>query len=67
MEKLEAAVKQAEEDRVVARMIYADVIDEGGDKNGAKQMQIESMAIQMNVPLEQVKELLNRPEQKKNP
>ncbi|MBP9094337.1 hypothetical protein KBI23_25190 [bacterium] len=67
VEKLEAAVKQAEEDRVVSRMIYAEVLDEGGDKNGAKQMQIESMAIQMNVPLEQVKELLNRPEQKKNP
>lgn len=62
--KLEAAVKQAEEDRVVSRMIYAEVLDEGGDKNGAKQMQIESMAIQMNVPLEQVKELLNRPGQK---
>ena len=48
-------MKQAEEDLVVSRMIYAEVLDQGGDKNGAKQMQIESMAIQMNVPLEQVK------------
>jgi hypothetical protein len=67
VEALQGAVKQAEEDRVVSRMIYAEVLEEGGDLNGAKQMQIESMAIQMNVPLEQVKELLNRPDLKKTP
>ncbi|CAN5527578.1 hypothetical protein BH11CYA1_BH11CYA1_05790 [soil metagenome] len=61
---LQGAIKQAEEDRVVSRMIYAEVLAEGGDAKGAKQMQIESMAIQMNVPLEQVKELSNRPDKK---
>lgn len=67
VEALQRAVKQAEEDRVVSRMIYSEVLEEGGDPNGAKQMQIESMAIQMNVLLEQVKELLNRPDLKKTP
>ena len=61
---LQEAIKQAVDDRVVSRIIYSEVLAAGGDIKGAKQMQIEGMAIQMNVPLDQVKDLSNRPDRK---
>ena len=46
-------VGAAAEDPVVARMVYADMLEQGGDKAGAKQMNAESMALQLGMTIEQ--------------
>ncbi len=60
VQEMQTAIAQAAGDRVSSRMIYAEVLAAGGDQNSAKRMMMQGMAIQMDVPLEQVEELMKR-------
>jgi len=58
-EKLESAA----EDPVITRMVYADMLEQSGDKAGAKQVQAESMALQMGMTIEQFQQLQQQQKQ----
>jgi hypothetical protein len=51
-EALKAKVGEAAEEPVVARMVYADMLEQSGDKAGAKQAQAEAMALQMGMSID---------------
>lgn len=57
---LQAGLSQAMADRVDSRMIYEQVLLQGGDKAGAQRMFMEHTAIQMGVPLNELDELMKR-------
>ncbi|GEM_PF-743531 len=64
VQEMQTAIAQAAEDRVASRMIYAELLAAGGDEPAAKRMMMQGMAIQMDVPLEQVEELMKRQQPK---
>jgi hypothetical protein len=66
MEKVKALqdkMEAAAEDPVVARMVYADMLEQSGDKAGAKQVQAEAMALQMGMTIDQFHQLQQQQKQ----
>lgn len=57
LQALKQKVGEAAEDPIVARMVYADMLEQAGDKAGAKQAQAEAMALQMGMTIEQFRQL----------
>jgi hypothetical protein len=57
---MQAGLSQAMADRVDSRMIYEQVLLQGGDKSGAQRIFMEHMAIQMGVPQSELEELMKR-------
>jgi hypothetical protein len=49
---LKAKVEATAEDPVIARMVYADMLEQGGDKAGALQATKEATALQMGMSIE---------------
>jgi hypothetical protein len=58
--EIEKAGEVAIEDRVMSRMVYADVLDAANDKAGAKNMRMEGLAIQMSGGEPDVEEQLKK-------
>ena len=50
-------VKMSSFEPIAARMVYADMLEQSGDKAGAKNVNAESMALQMGMTIEQFHQL----------
>ncbi len=62
---LKTKVEATADDPVIARMVYADMLEQSGDKAGAKQAQAEAMALQMGMSIDDFHKL--QQQQKKQP
>lgn len=64
---LKAKLEATADDPIIARMVYADMLEQGGDKAGAKQAQAEAMALQMGMSIEDFHKLQQQQKQLQKP
>ncbi|MBU6455719.1 MAG: hypothetical protein KGS72_28370, partial [Cyanobacteria bacterium REEB67] len=57
VQAMQKSVQEAAAEPILTRMVYADMLEQSGDKAGAKQVQAESMALQMGMTIEQFRQL----------
>jgi hypothetical protein len=67
LQDLKAKVEATADDPVIARMVYADMQEQGGDKAGAKQTQAEAMALQMGMSIDDFHKLQQQKQQQQKP
>jgi DNA-binding FrmR family transcriptional regulator len=63
VQALQKEMNAAQAEPILSRMIYADMLEQSGDKAGAKAMQAESMALQLGMPIEQFRKMQKQKEE----
>jgi hypothetical protein len=66
VQAMQEGMKEAEAEPLLTRMIYADMLEQSGDKAGAKQVQAEGMALQMGMTIEQFRQLQKQKQDQDN-